>query len=111
MSDWNGVPPNEEYRGWHWLYLYNGIPIPAYWDTHWLINGQRLKVEDLNPNIKYWGQCLTPSEIEAKDARIAELEAALKGIKHLTLTTHQYSKYSANYLRIIDIALAGGKDG
>lgn len=45
------------------------------------------------------------------DDRIAELEAALRAIKHLALTTHQLSKYRVDYLRIIDTALEGKKDG
>jgi hypothetical protein len=74
MSDNNGWlgkpggPPKSEYRGWHWLYLYNGIPCPAYWDGYWLVNGSRIQAEDLDPQIKYWGECLTPAEV---DARIA----------------------------------------
>jgi hypothetical protein len=59
-----GVPPKSEYRGWHWLYLYNGIPCPAYWDGYWLVNGSRIQAEDLNPQIKYWGECLTPAQVD-----------------------------------------------
>jgi len=53
--DKHGVPLNPEMRGWHWLYLYNGLPYTAYWDGYWLINGSRIQAEDLNPQIKYWG--------------------------------------------------------
>lgn len=102
MNEWNGMPPNKEYRGWHWLYLYNGLPIPAYWDDHWLINGQQIKVEDLNPEIKYWGQCLTPSEIEAKNARIAQLEATLRELLD--------AEMDAIVKRVVGVKVAGGKD-
>lgn len=47
---------------------------------------------------------------EALQKRVAELEEALRAIKNLALTTHQLSKYRANYLRIIDAALKGKKD-
>lgn len=62
----HGVPPKQEYRGWHWLYLYNGIPSPAYWDGYWIMNGSRIQAEDLNPQINYWGECLTPAEVDAR---------------------------------------------
>lgn len=89
-----GVPPKPEYRNWHWLYLYNGIPIPAYWNDHWLINGNHLKAEELSPKIKYWGECLTPPEVQnlrhdldAKDHQIAELRQIIRhvaGCEHAT---------------------------
>jgi hypothetical protein len=68
-----GVPPKPEIRSWHWLYLYNGIPIPAYWDGCWIINGNRIQVADLNPQIKYWGECLTPAEVDALKAEVPRL--------------------------------------
>lgn len=59
-----GVPLNPDLRGWHWLYIYNGIPIPVYWDGYWLSKGEKIQADALGPRIKYWAPCLTPSEVE-----------------------------------------------
>jgi hypothetical protein len=78
-----GVPPKPQFRAWHWLYLYNGIPFPAYWDGYWLINGNRIQVADLNPQIKYWGECLTPAEVEARLADALKWRGAIDGLRTL----------------------------
>jgi hypothetical protein len=86
-----GVPPKPQFRGWHWLYLYNGIPVPAYWDGYWLINGNRIQVADLNPQIKYWGECLTPAEVEARIAA-AHKDALAEAARRLE-ELHKNHKY------------------
>ena len=65
--------------------------------------------DELVRRLQHLGDWQAADRIEALQKRVAELEGALRAIKNLALTTHQLSKYRANYLRIIDAAL-GGKD-
>jgi len=94
----HGVPPKQEYRGWHWLYLYNGAPSPAYWDGHWIMNGSCIQAEDLNPQINYWGECLTPAELDARvqEARRDALEEAMSRVK-----AYSQNETARNILTII----------
>ena len=78
-----GVPLNPERDGWHWCERDGGLE-PRFWSS-----GQQLWAGLRNSWISpkmllalfgYAGPCLTPDEATAQQKRIAELEAALRGL-------------------------------
>ena len=84
-----GVPLNPERDGWHWVRrTENNMPFPLQWtndwtgsrDYCWAIMGSG-EPEDVAKNFCYLGPCLTLDEATALQARIAELEAALRQIE------------------------------
>jgi hypothetical protein len=92
MSDNNGwpgkpgVPLNPEISGWHWLKTPDGLEVPYEWRAagesergHW--PDYWVPVHDDNwqaMECTYLGPCLTPDQAAALQARMAELERALK---------------------------------
>jgi len=89
FPDRPGVPLNPERDGWHWVedtvdgigtghieaVYYVACSAPA-----WYRAGNRAPIK--NPkHWRYLGPCLTPAEVAAKDARIAELEDQLAALQ------------------------------
>ena len=57
-----------------------------------------------------WNKCEEAADrIEELEARIAELETALRAVNWRLLQTYEFGKCRSECLRIIDDALTGGK--
>lgn len=84
MSEWDGVPPNPEQSGWHWLQEGKRDPQPFEWCSgfkNWWLGGDEDYGGGWQPTAKryrYLGPVATPEETAAQAARIEELEAALR---------------------------------
>lgn len=92
MSEWNGVPQNPERDGWHWLrHRDASFCTPVEWrhPGGWVANNIPLLPNEVQRFVidccEYLGPCLMPEKIAAKDARIAELEAALRPFSEMFL--------------------------
>ena len=81
-----GVPLNPEKEGWHWLQAkYYDDPVGPFMAFFWDADQQTW------PKIKpyggrtfhYLGPCLTHDQATALQARVAELEGALRQIEYL----------------------------
>ena len=84
-----GVPLNPEKDGWHWVRrTENNMPFPLKWtndwtgsrDYCWAIMGSG-EPEDVAKNFCYLGPVLSHDEATALQARVAELEEALRNIE------------------------------
>ncbi len=113
-KDRPGVPLNPERDGWHWLsaMYYDdpiGPPVACFWEAK-LERWPRLQDKPGNYPVSrgfcYLSPVATPAEIAAKDARIAELEAALNDAKQHFVADEPLKAFVE-----ICAALTGGKDG
>ena len=86
-----GVPMNPETDEWHWLRTPDGELVPynwrpegecerGRWASEWIYD----KEDDWNPkDCIYLGPCLTHDQATALQARVVELEGALRQIEYL----------------------------
>ena len=138
-----GVPLNSDLDGWHWLKTERGLapwrwkenPESIMWESGWEAGDGVISpayFAALGP-CTYLGPVLTPEEIAAKDARIAELEAVLattarvlhKAGEQFTAYANQHAakgtadgdqkaatnqQWAQRCFNAHDAALTGGKD-
>lgn len=75
MTEWDGRPDNPERDGTHWIIGRKGIAFAAEWDA---TTGEWAWVGGDERGWIYAGPCLTPAEVEAREAaaRLEGIEAA-----------------------------------
>lgn len=121
MSEWDGVPPNPEQSGWHWLQEGERDPQPFEWCSgfkNWWLGGDEDYGGGWQPTAKryrYLGPVATPEETAAQAARIAELEAALNHAKRHFLDNNPIKAFvevctALAFSRRNSAALAEGKE-
>lgn len=80
-----GVPMNPERDGWHWVSLLGGeCPQIMEWFSDAMVWADDWTVEACALHLRYHGPCLTPDQAAALQARVAELEVALRELIDLT---------------------------